>query len=478
METVKGEVTAPGGVTGRAAVFVINHNADNALATLRYRLKDAQIEVAEEPFEAAGQKFNRGSFIIANVSAGGSRARRRPSSGLNAVALAARAVGEDASGARGRASRCMHTWLNTQDEGWWRQAFDHAGVPYTYISTQDVAKDAEPAREVRRDPLPAGRPRGRPGDRQRHADVRQPDAVEDDGADAEPRQRWTQTDDMRPGLGWAGLAQPAEVRPRRRRADHRRRHARTSPSQFGFTPGVSIDARAAAEDHRRVLRSKLVDDDQPDRLRLRRRTCRSTSSDGPIFGVSNIVGGAADARRGADETRDRADRPRHARRSRSAAGTSAVGAGAGGAARRAVAGGADPEEQLRNGINVIPPAQRPRVVLRYGDARDLLVSGLLDGGAEIAQRPMVVDVPRRQGPRRAVLEQPDLARRDAGQLLPGVQRDPELRQPGRGAETGCEIGYPFIARLTARRSTSASKGFCRNGAPVSSRRWSTVTCPV
>jgi hypothetical protein len=55
------------------------------------------------------------------------------------------------------------------------------------------------------------------------------------------------------------------------------------------------------------------------------------------------------------------------------------------------------DEQLRNGVNVIPPAERPRVVLRYGDSRDLLVSGLLDGGSEIAQRPMVIDVPVGQG---------------------------------------------------------------------------------
>ncbi len=54
-------------------------------------------------------------------------------------------------------------------------------------------------------------------------------------------------------------------------------------------------------------------------------------------------------------------------------------------------------EQLRNGINVIPPDQRPRVIMRWGDARDLLVSGLLDGGNEIAQRPMVVDVPVTKG---------------------------------------------------------------------------------
>ncbi len=36
----------------------------------------------------------------------------------------------------------MHTWQSTQTEGWWRQAFDANGVPYDYISVQDVAKDA------------------------------------------------------------------------------------------------------------------------------------------------------------------------------------------------------------------------------------------------------------------------------------------------------------------------------------------------
>jgi hypothetical protein len=55
------------------------------------------------------------------------------------------------------------------------------------------------------------------------------------------------------------------------------------------------------------------------------------------------------------------------------------------------------EEQRRNGINIIPPQYRPRVVMRFGDARDLLVSGLLDGGNELAQRPMVVDVPVEKG---------------------------------------------------------------------------------
>ena len=52
---------------------------------------------------------------------------------------------------------------------------------------------------------------------------------------------------------------------------------------------------------------------------------------------------------------------------------------------------------LRNPVGVIPPDQRPRVVVRFTDQRDLLVSGLLDGGADIAQRPAVVDAPLEKG---------------------------------------------------------------------------------
>ena len=35
--------------------------------------------------------------------------------------------------------------------------------------------------------------------------------------------------------------------------------------------------------------------------------------------------------------------------------------------------------------------------MRFADQRELLVSGLLDGGGDIAQRPAVVDVPVEKG---------------------------------------------------------------------------------
>jgi hypothetical protein len=52
---------------------------------------------------------------------------------------------------------------------------------------------------------------------------------------------------------------------------------------------------------------------------------------------------------------------------------------------------------MRYPLSIIPPAQRPRVVLRYSDRKDLLVSGLLDGGNDVAQRAVVVDVPLDRG---------------------------------------------------------------------------------
>ena len=55
------------------------------------------------------------------------------------------------------------------------------------------------------------------------------------------------------------------------------------------------------------------------------------------------------------------------------------------------------EEQRRNNPYIIPPALRPRVVLRYADTRELFVSGLLDGGDEIAQHPAVIDAPYGNG---------------------------------------------------------------------------------
>ena len=140
MTRVEGPVEAPGGVEGTGGVFLINHNADSALMTLRYRFRDAAFEAAEEPFEADGHKFNRGSFIVRNV-AQDELAKAGAELGVRAYAVAA-APSVKTHPVQAARIALMHTWLSTQAEGWWRLEFDRLKIPYAYISTQTVSKDA------------------------------------------------------------------------------------------------------------------------------------------------------------------------------------------------------------------------------------------------------------------------------------------------------------------------------------------------
>ena len=99
----------------------------------------------------------------------------------------------------------MHTWISTQDEGWWRQTLDLRGVPYTYINTQTAAKEADLQVEVRRDPVPARRPRER-ADRSSTATPMYGNPIPWKTTELTPNiGKEDSTDDIRPGLGWEGL---------------------------------------------------------------------------------------------------------------------------------------------------------------------------------------------------------------------------------------------------------------------------------
>jgi hypothetical protein len=386
MERVNGAVRASGGITGTGSIFVVNHNTDLALVTLRYRFKEATFEAAEDAFEAGGKKFNRGSFIIRGVDP----AQLAPAA--EELGLRMQAVSSTPSvkthPVRPARVALMHTWLSTQDEGWWREALDGAKIPYDYVSTQDVANDSN--LNAKYDAIlfaPVG--------------VGNPQAVVDGlpmtgnalpwkTTDLTPNLgKISSTDDMRPGLGFNGLANLQSfvrnggllitVMDTADLAVH-----------FGFASGVSVAPPQRLKVTGSILRTKFVDLASPiaygygDDLSV---YCYN----GPVFNLSNTVGGRRFRRRAADGS-DRAT-------------------GRGGLddpdtpqGREPVEAPADPkvetwqaapvtDEQRRNGIYVIPPEYRPRVILRYGDSNGLLVSGLLDGGSEIAQHPAVVDVP-------------------------------------------------------------------------------------
>jgi hypothetical protein len=391
MERVNGDVKATGAVSGTGNVFLVNHNTDPALITLRYRLKEATFDIAEEPFESAGAKFNRGSFIVSNVGAA-EFAKAVENLGLKAIAAAS---APSVKTHPGRAPRValLHTWINTQDEGWWRQTLDLRGVPFTYISTQAVAKEKDlrskydvilfpPVRRGSAQQIISGMPMyGNPIPWQ--TTELTPNIGKEDS-----------TDDIRPGLGYEGLMHLQKFV-----ADGGVLVAVDDTAefaqQFGFTPGVSTSTSTRLKVVGSILKSKAVDAASP--LAYGYGDELSIYADAPpIFGVSATVGGRggrAPAEGGPRRATGRGtpDDPDNVQ-------------GFAPAEAAPEPPKVEPwqyapiqDEQRRNGTNIIPPAFRPRVVMRYGDAKELLVSGLLDGGADLAQRPMIVDVPVEKG---------------------------------------------------------------------------------
>ncbi len=389
MERVSSPVAAPGGVKGGGSVFAVNHNADSALMTLRYRFKDAEFQAAEEPFEAGGRKFNRGSFLIRGVR-------------LDDLQRAACELGLPMTGLSSAPSvkthlvkapriAILHTWLSTQDEGWWRLAFDDLKIPYEYINTQTVANAAD--LNARYDVIvfpPVGR-----GAQSIVAGMPTwGNALPWKKTELTPNiGKNDSTDDMRPGLGFGGLQNLQNFAHRGGLLIGVMDTAELAVN-FGFTPGVSIVRPEKLKLTGCVVRSKIVDPTSP--ILYGYPDAPSIYSfDGPIFSLSNLAGGRPRRRPDPEEkerptgrgTSDDPDRP---------------------TGRKYAEPQEEPEaepwealplrdEQKRNNPYVIPPELRPRVVLRYGDSKDLLVSGLVESGKEIAQHPALIDVPVGKG---------------------------------------------------------------------------------
>jgi hypothetical protein len=385
MERVTGDVRSPGGVVNSGAVYLINHNADNALVTLRYRLKDVDMEAAEEPFEAAGRKFNRGSFII----------RKAPGDDLRRVAnelgvqvyAVADAPSVKTHPVRAARIAMMHTWLSTQDEGWYRVGLDQLQVPFAYISTQDVARD--PNLKSKYDVILFA-PVGRGSQAIINGMPMYGNALPWKKTELTPNLgRIDETDDMRPGLGWSGLQNLQKFVKEGGlfiTVDDTSEFA----VNYGFTQGVSANRSQRLRAIGDILRLKTVDSASPIAYGYgdsRAMYCFN----GAIYNISNGVGGRGQRNQTRATGRGTPDDPD-------------VPQGRPPAEMPEPPPRVEPweappvrDEQLRNAIGLIPPNQRPRVVLRYADSRDLFVSGLLDGGDEIAQRAAIIDVPSGNG---------------------------------------------------------------------------------
>ena len=384
MTRVDDAASLSGKVAGAGSVAAVANTGQSSLLALVYKLKDAHVTVAERAFDAGGKHFGAGSLLISDVS-DATLAPVLKELSLDASRLAA---APDVPNHAATAPRIafMHTWQSTQTEGWWRYAFDHAGVPYSYISTQTVA--AEDDLRGKYDVIvfaPVGR------------------ASSQDILNGTPMYGnalpWQKTEltpnlglldstaDTRPGLGLEGL-------------EHLRKFVEQGgllitsedTAQFaidsGLAPGVS-EQKSEAHVVGSVLNTVFVAPDAPVAWGYG-ASVPVMSANGMAFNVSNTLGREGYGRMLMDPYSQRPT-------GRGSVDDSDVVQGRKDVAPEVLAKQkpweAKPlnEEQLRNNPAVIPVALRPEVILRFADAKGMLLSGLLEHPESIAEHAIVVD---------------------------------------------------------------------------------------
>jgi len=141
MEELGADVLPPGGVRGSdAAAYLVNATGEPDTAMLRFRLAEVPMHAAEESFEDGERSFAAGTFVIAADAAPDLRARLDSLGRELGVEIVATATQPEVASHEVSVPRIalMHNWSRTQSEGWVRAALDEMGIPYDYISPQDL----------------------------------------------------------------------------------------------------------------------------------------------------------------------------------------------------------------------------------------------------------------------------------------------------------------------------------------------------
>jgi hypothetical protein len=372
-------------VSGSGAVYVIGNSGQTSLASFRYALKNANISVAEAGFDAAGHHFEPGSLLVADADAPAVKAALNQCD-LHAYGLAAMPkVATHTIGVPRVAM--MHTWLSTQTEGWWREAFDKLQVPYDYISTQTVSRESD--LRAKYDVIVFA-----PVGHSRNATTQIVDGLPMWG-NALPWQTTSltpnlgkidSTEDMRPGLGATGVV-------------HLREFVRDGgllitvqdTAQFaidsGLAPGVFVVPPKDAKVVGTILSSVVVGKSNPVAYGFEKELAVYSES-GMAFSVSNLTTG--DSRIVTEKDYKRPTGRGGPDDEESVQGRLNVEAEALPAPKPWQPAPLN-EEQLRNNPFVIPAEYRPEVVVRYAEGKKLLLSGLLEHGDSLAERAVVVD---------------------------------------------------------------------------------------
>jgi len=389
---VTGQLTGP----ASAVAYIINHNTDNTLATLRFKLKDVKMSAAEESFKVGEQQFNSGSFIVKKDGNPQSLTSRLESAvtelGLKAVGVDKLPDVKTHELAVPRIA-IVHTWTNTQNEGWFRIEFDRLQIPYTYISDH-VIRNTPNLREkfdVLIFPPVGGSAQTIVNGMPRRGD---PIPWKESAVTPNFGKSPDQTDDMRGGMTVTGVANLQKFIEDGGLFVTIGNSISQIAIDYGITSGVSIQAADKLQARGSIYNSSFADRKSPIAYGYD-ATLPIYFSQAPLFQVAAGGGGGVFGGGG--------------------------GGGGGGPTPRASGRGsvtdpdviqampqprpADPATRAdqdtpeqRESPFFVPPQLRPRVVLRFAsDEKNLLISGMLAGGSELANRPAVIDVPVGRG---------------------------------------------------------------------------------
>ncbi len=381
------------------AGYIINHNTENTLATLRFRLKDVKMSAAEDSFKVGDQQFNSGSFIIKSEG-NPADLRKQLESAVTELGLTAHAVEklpEVKSHALGVPRiAILHTWTNTQNEGWYRIEFDRLQIPYSYISDQ-VVRGTTNLREkydvIIFPPLGGSAQAIVNGIPMRGEPIpwKQSELTPNLGSSPD------QTDDMRGGMGLAGVINLQKFVHDGGLFIVIANNSRI-PIDYGLTSGVAIQEPRQLQARGSIFNATFSDRKSPIAYGYG-ETLPIYFNQAPLFQVSaQTAGGGGGGGQGGPATGGRPS-------GRGSATDPDIIQGMPQASPAPSPTPARPgedqitEEQRRAlGAFYTPPAQRPRVVLRFADdEKNLLISGMLAGGSELANAPAVIDVPVGRG---------------------------------------------------------------------------------
>jgi zinc carboxypeptidase len=398
---VLAEVRASGGLSGTGSVVVVEHTSDANVVTFRYQLADVKMQAAEEDFEAGGHRFRAGAFIIPNAE----RAQLEPiltKLGLSGWAMATAPTVKTHDLDLPRIGY-VHSWANTQNEGWVRAALDTYGVPYTYFADQKLREGNLRAKyDVIIFPHVGGTAQGQVNGIPKGAGAplpyRKTEATPNLGA-------LDQSDDIRGGMGLEGLMQLYQFVQEGGTLITEGSTATIFP-EYNLTSGVTVETPSGLFARGSIMRGMVTDPKSPLAYGYDGNSLPIYFSQGPVLNVGGAAGfagfgggGAPNAGLGQNTTPmanrlklspygQTGEPPAEAAPAAGGApGRGAGGAGGGG-------GGGGP-----GGFGGLPAAgERPRVVLQFPLSPDeMLLSGTLAGGQALAGRAQLVDAPIGKG---------------------------------------------------------------------------------